>query len=183
MLILASNSATRAQILNENGISFVQKNIDFNEKQIKVSLPKEYVYSVTKGKYEHFLSTHGDKDPFVCADTIVVCKEEILQKAKDKNEAKKMLLKQSGSKVKIITCMIYHSKNLHLEDLSVTTYQFKPFDMNRLEEYLNSNKWEGKAGACMVEDFCKEYILTTNGLKSTARGLSVEKLIPFLGNL
>ncbi len=37
-----------------------------------------------------------------------------------------------------------------------------------------------KAGACMVEGFCKRYIKEVVGLESTAKGLSIEKLLPFL---
>jgi len=38
----------------------------------------------------------------------------------------------------------------------------------------------GKAGACMVEGFCKKYIVKSEGLESCAMGLSVEKILPFL---
>jgi septum formation protein len=42
--------------------------------------------------------------------------------------------------------------------------------------------WKDKAGACMVEGFCKKYIKSQIGLTSTAMGLSIEKLIPYLKN-
>jgi septum formation protein len=32
----------------------------------------------------------------------------------------------------------------------------------------------------MVEGFCKPYIKSVNGFESTAMGLSIEKLLPFL---
>ena len=54
------------------------------------------------------------------------------------------------------------------------------FDKDALEEYLNGSDWEGKAGACMVEGFCKDYIKEVRGYESTAMGLCVEKLLPFL---
>lgn len=34
----------------------------------------------------------------------------------------------------------------------------------------------------MVEGFCKPYIQSVKGLESTAMGLSIEKLIPFLNS-
>ena len=48
------------------------------------------------------------------------------------------------------------------------------------EAYLNTDAWVGKAGACMVEGFCKSNIQEVTGLESTAMGLSVERLLPFL---
>ena len=38
----------------------------------------------------------------------------------------------------------------------------------------------GKAGAIMVEGFCKPYIKSVDGYESTAMGLCVEKLLPYL---
>jgi len=76
--------------------------------------------------------------------------------------------------------MIYHSKNLKLIDISKTDYIFKEFDQDDLEAYLASGEWRGKAGACMVEGFCKPYIKEVRGYESTAMGLSVEVLLRFM---
>jgi len=116
----------------------------------------------------------------VCADTVVSAHGEILRKAKDKENARRILEAQSGSRVSILTCMIYKSKTLELIDLSTTDYLFSPFDKEALDRYLQGDEWKGKAGACMVEGFCKAYIKEVIGLESTAMGLSVEKLLPFL---
>lgn len=55
--------------------------------------------------------------------------------------------------------------------------------MRSRENYLNSNEWEGKAGACMVEGFCKKYIENVIGYESTAMGLTVENIKEFLSRL
>ena len=65
-------------------------------------------------------------------------------------------------------------------DISQTDYIFKEFDPQDLERYLESGEWRGKAGACMVEGFCKPYIKEVRGYESTAMGLSVENLLAFL---
>ena len=65
---------------------------------------------------------------------------------------------QSGNMTSIITCMIYQSKEKKLIDISQTDYIFDDFNLDSLEEYLQSGDWRGKAGACMVEGFCKPYI-------------------------
>jgi septum formation protein len=75
--------------------------------------------------------------------------------------------------------MIYHSKKKKIIDISQTDYLFKEFDQKHLDEYLDSGEWRGKAGACMVEDFCKSYIKEVRGYESTAMGLSVEVLLSF----
>ena len=76
--------------------------------------------------------------------------------------------------------MKYASSSKMLIDISATDYYFKPFDERELEYYLESGEWRGKAGACMVEGFCRPYIDKVFGHESTAMGLCVEKLLPFL---
>ncbi len=180
MLVLASNSKTRADILNSYNIEFKQLPCNFDEEKITCKNPKSFVYKATVGKMESFLSTYKEDYPVLCADTVVQSGGEILRKAKDEEDARRILSLQSGSSVSIITCMIFKREDLSLFDISSTVYKFAKFDDEKLENYLKSGEWRGKAGACMVEGFCKEYILSVHGFESTAMGLCVEKLIPFL---
>ncbi len=76
--------------------------------------------------------------------------------------------------------MIYKSEKLELIDISSTDYLFDPFDAQELEAYLASGEWQGKAGGCMVEGFCKPYIKEVKGHESCAMGLSVEVLLPWI---
>ena len=103
-----------------------------------------------------------------------------MRKAKDEADARSILEMQSGSDVAIITCMIYKTPRLELIDISSTHYFFDIFDPESVEAYLKSGEWQGKAGACMVEGFCKPYIREVRGFESTAMGLSTEILKPFL---
>jgi len=179
-LILASKSPTRAKILKKFGISFTQIDVCFDEDMLKFTKPKDFVYHATKGKMQEYLSRNNLNTPVLCADTVVCADGEILRKAKDADDAREILQKQSGNSVSILTCMIYKSKKIEFIDLSVTKYLFLPFVADKLELYLKNDEWKGKAGACMVEGFCKQYIKKVTGLQSTAMGLSVEKLTPFL---
>ena len=95
-------------------------------------------------------------------------------------DARAILKTQSGSVTSIVTCMIYKSDKLELLDISSTDYIFDEFDEADLEAYLASCEWQGKAGGCMVEGFCKAYIKEVKGYASCAMGLSVEKLLPWL---
>lgn len=180
-IILASNSITRADILKIHGIDFIQKAAHFDEESLNIKNPIEFVYRATKGKMDSFLQQYGVGEfPILCADTVVTAHGKLLRKAKDKEDAREILLSQSGSVVSIITCMIFKSKELEFIDLSATKYKFAEFDREKLETYLETDEWEGKAGACMVEGFCKSYIEEVIGYESTAMGLCVEKLLPFL---
>jgi len=105
---------------------------------------------------------------------------KILRKAQDREDAQRILELQSGSISSIITCMIYESKSLYFLDIATTDYIFETFDEEDLKAYLDSDEWMGKAGACMVEGFCKKYIKEVRGLESTAMGLGIERLLPYV---
>ena len=181
MIRLASSSQTRALLLNEAGIEFIQESVDFDEDKIIASSPKNFVYQATLGKYEANLKAFCFKDyPLLVADTVVTAKNQILRKAKCVDDARNILMTQSGDITSIITCMIYQSKEKKLIDISQTDYLFNTFDMDDLDKYLQSGEWRGKAGACMVEGFCKSYIKEVRGFESTAMGLNTEVLKRFM---
>ena len=180
-LRLASASQTRAELLRSHGIDFIQESVAFDEEQIKTSDPKSFVYLATLGKYEVNFNHFGiEKYPLLVADTVVTSQGQILRKAKCADDARNILMTLSAQSASIITCMIYHSKALKLIDLSATEYLFDAFDLNDLEAYTQSGRWRGKAGACMVEGFCKRYIKEVRGFESTAMGLCIEKLAFFI---
>jgi septum formation protein len=147
LIRLGSNSPTRALILRNFGIDFIQNGGDFDEDSITTTNPKAFCYEATKGKFNELYKKYGIEDiPLLVADSVVTCEGKLLRKAKDLNDAKAMLELQSGNKTSVITCMIYKSK----------------------------------AGAIMVEGFCKPYIKNVVGYESCAMGLCVEKLKIFL---
>lgn len=167
-------------LLSNAGIAFKQESVDYDEDSIVASSPKNFVYQATLGKYNANLTAFGYNDmPLLVADTVVTSQGEILRKAKSIDDARKILQTQSGNITSIITCMIYHSVEKKIIDISQTDYIFDTFDEKDLEAYLQSGEWEGKAGACMVEGFCKSYIKEVRGFESTAMGLSVEMLKSF----
>jgi len=180
---LCSQSESRALILRNAGIDFVQSPVDYDEEQIVADSPKNFVYQATVGKYQAALRAFDYRAiPLLVCDTVVTSRGKILRKAKSLEEAREILLTQSGSVTSIVTCMIYKSERLELLDISSTDYLFDTFDTDKLEAYLASGEWQGKAGGCMVEGFCRPYIREVKGYESCAMGLSVEVLLPWIGS-
>jgi len=174
MLILCSSSKTRAELLKKAQIPFTQKPCEFDEDSISTKNPLEFVKLATTGKFKECLKCHGDDIPILSADTIITDGKNLIRKAKNKEEAKKLLLMQSGNKIDIVTYQIIGYKGKIYKNLARTTYFFEKFDKDDLENYLNSGAWQGSAGACKVEGFCKKYIKNMTGYESTAMGLTIE---------
>jgi len=181
MIRLGSKSPTRASILETHNIDFIQNGGSFDEDSIETTNPKSFVYQATLGKYNELIKKYGCEDmPLLVADSVVTSNGELLRKAKDEKDARRMLELQSANKTSVITCMIFKSKDKELIDISITTYEFEKFDEKHMEEYIKSGECFGKAGAIMVEGFCKPYIKEFIGYESCAMGLSIEKLLVHL---
>jgi len=181
MFVLCSGSETRAKLLRNVKIEFIQKSCDFDEEQINTNDPYEFVTLASLGKFKECIKCFK-KENIITADTVVSDGKKILRKAKDKEDAKKILLSQSGKEIKIITAMWVRFKGQIFGRVDETIYEFYEFDKNDLENYLKSEEWKGKAGACMVEGFCKKYIKNVKGYESTAMGLCVEELLKIIGD-
>jgi septum formation protein len=177
MIRLASSSPTRAKLLKKAGIDFIQSEVEFDEESLLDSFknPLDFVKAAAKGKLDAAVKKYGLKIPIVVADSVVVADGEILRKAKDEREAFLMLKRQSGNKIEIVTYMIFKDEE-EIEDLDKTLFIFDEFDEKDIKSYLKSGLWRGKAGACMVEGFCRRYIKKVIGEESTAMGLQVKKL-------
>lgn len=180
-ICLCSSSQSRALLLRNFGIDFVQKSTAYDEEQITTSIAKEFVYIASKGKLDVAIREFGLDMPLLCADTVIASSDgSILRKAKDIEDARRILNIQSGSIISIVSSVHYRSKALLFSNTSATHYHFAPFEKDDLEAYLESGLWQGKAGACMVEGFCQKYIKSVDGFESTAMGLQVECLFPWI---
>ena len=183
MIHLASNSQSRALLLNRFNIDFIQKAPEYDEEQIQTKTAKDFAYSASKGKLEAAIKEFGLETPLLTADSVILSADgELLRKPQNIDDAKRILELQSGSSMAIISAMHYKTKTFYMSDVSATYYNFSEFEKEDLEAYLENGLWQGKAGGCMVEGFCKKYIQSVQGYESTAMGLSVEKLIPWLEN-
>ena len=181
MICLCSSSESRALLLKRFGIDFVQKSPDYDEEQITTTVAKDFVYTASKGKMEAAVREFGLELPLLCADSVIMAADgSILRKAKNIEDARRILKIQSGSTISIVSSLHFKTKELFLVDTSATHYHFADFEEEDLEAYLASGLWKGKAGACMVEGFCKKYIKSVEGFESTAMGLQVEVLLPWL---
>lgn len=181
MICLCSQSESRALLLRNFDVEFVQKSAHYDEEQISTTAAKDFVYMASKGKMDAAIRAFGLEIPLLCADTVIAASDgTILRKAKDLEDARRILNKQSGSTISIISSAHFRSKNITFSDISATHYHFAPFEEDDLEAYLQSGLWQGKAGGCMVEGFCKKYIKSVDGYESTAMGLQVETLLPWI---
>lgn len=183
MLYLISSSVSRANLLKNAGIAFVQINFDFDENLEKNISASIYVQRVVLEKEKQFcakLDTDFKDKILLFADSIVCVENQILTKAKSKEEAYKMLALQSNKSASILSAFILKSPQKKVFSLSKTTLFLKEFELKDLENYVENGFYEGKAGAISCESFHKKYLIKQIGNLSTALGLDTLTLKAYL---
>lgn len=186
MIVLLSSSPSRASILRQAGFSFKQESFKFDESIIdtKSLSPARYVYEVCLAKQNQAKSLIdsliAQNHTVILADSCVAAANRILGKASDINEAKSMLMLQSGANASVFSAMLVLSSGFSISSVSEAAFSFFDYDEARLSEYLSSGAWQGKAGAMMIEGFSGEFVRSFRGSMQTAMGLDIDILKAFL---
>lgn len=107
MLVLASASPRRQELLRNAGISFAVQPADVNETPLKNEGPRECAERLAREKALAVWRSRP-QDAVLGADTIVVVNETILGKPADAEDAARMLRMLSGREHQVITgvCLV-----------------------------------------------------------------------------
>lgn len=151
-LILASNSPRRKEIMHNAGFEFSVKVIPTDE-VFPADMPVEEVPAfLARSKAACFKETLVN-EIILCADTVVIVENEIINKPVDMNDARRMLRLLSNRVHRVITgvCIMTQEGTISLAD---TTYvSFKPLSDWEIEYYIQKCHPFDKAGSYGVQDF------------------------------
>lgn len=150
MLILASASPRRRQLLRGLGLSFDVRPQNCREASAAV-LPQDYVTDIALQKARSALEGAGQGDVVLAADTVVCLGNTILGKPGTQERARSMLEMLSGRTHKVCTGMVLmdHSRYLtHWEETAVTFY---PLSQDMIDWYIFTGEPMDKAGAYGIQ--------------------------------
>ena len=151
-LVLASNSPRRQQLLRELGFEFTVE-VRPTDELFPADMPASEVAGyLARHKAEQFAHDLGDK-LVLCADTVVVVDNQILNKPADAFEARAMLEKLSGRSHQVITgvCLLSAEGYQTISDMAEVT--FKPLTETEIEYYITHYRPFDKAGAYGVQEW------------------------------
>lgn len=184
-VVLASKSENRKALLEKDGTRVIQVITNADENKIGDSA-EEKVLNIAKAKMDAYLNSPFFRPNMVAisADTMVLFSSSLIGKAKDREEAKRMLESFSSNEQKVISasCIYIPQKGLkYITDTSAVI--FKSLSDSEIEEYLDTGDWIEAAGA---------YRLQRNGYKIVDRiegdwhnivGLPLKKINDYISSL
>ncbi len=151
ILILASNSPRRRQLLALAGLSFVVSAADVDESTRPLESPADYVLRLAETKAR---AIRADAYQIVlAADTTVVDGSDILGKPADAAEATTMLKRLRGHAHQVYTgvALLRRSDGLLLKDLCVTDVPMRTYTDDEIRAYVATGDPLDKAGAYAIQ--------------------------------
>lgn len=182
-LLLASGSPRRAELLRAAGYEFsIQPASDEAECGIctRETAPELVARYAFRKAAE--IAAPRSTGMILAADTVASCRGQILGKPADLTHARSMLKMLSGREHDVFTgvCLWSVASNRVIVDVTQTKLKMLELTEDQLETYLESLKWEGKAGAFGYQDGNDWLEIVGDGSASNVVGLPMERLSELL---
>lgn len=179
MLLLASASPRRAQLLSQIGVSFSQLATDIVEQPKPDEFPSAYVQRLAKEKGQAALVLKPEAT-VLSADTLIVFKDEIIEKPCNRSQAFKMLKSLSGQTHEVISAVSLMNQTRHLLSTVHSQVSFKTLSDSLIERYLATGEYQGKAGSYAIQGFAASFVANIQGSYSNVVGLPLAETTEML---
>jgi len=171
VLVLASKSPRRQQILRDAGIPFVVRSADVPEERRLGESPADYVQRLAEQKA--FAVPISPDEVTLGADTVVVVDDHLLEKPRDAADAMRMLELLSGREHEVITGICLRAGARKIVDLAATRVRFVTLTREEMETYVASGEPIDKAGAYAIQGLASKFIDRIEGDYFNVVGLPV----------
>jgi septum formation protein len=174
VLVLASKSPRRQQILRDAGIPFVVRAANVPEERLAGESPANYVRRLAEAKA--FAVPLHPGETILGADTTVVVDHHVLEKPRDTADVMRMLRLLEGREHEVITGICLRTESRKIVDTAVTRVRFVPLSSGELEAYAASGEPMDKAGGYAIQGLASKFIDRIEGDYFNVVGLPVALL-------
>ena len=184
-IILASQSPRRLELMHYLTDTFEVIPSDFPERNVEyLGDPEAYCRKLAYGKAERIAEKHP-QDLIIGSDTLVVIDGDILNKPKNRAEARQMIHRMQGTDHQVITAfaLLSSSQDIKVVDHVSTKVWFAAMTDDEIERYLDQGDYMGKAGAYAIQGAAAKYVECVEGDYYTVVGLPVARLYKELKDL
>lgn len=178
MLILASGSPRRSQLLHQMGVSFKVIIPHIDEIQHPFEKPAAYALRMAMEKASKILPQCNSEDIILAADTIVVLEDLILGKPKNREEAAHFLSLLGGRCHQVMSsyCLLRRKPALKILDIATTSVEVCPLSSTKIKSYLDKDEYIDKAGGYAIQGDFAQYVTHVEGSLNNVIGLPTEAL-------
>lgn len=170
MLILASASPRRAELLRSAGIAFSVRIADIDETQKTGESPRDYVLRLAREKAQ---AVAQPGETVLGADTTVVINELIAGKPVDEADARRMLQLLSGTWHEVLTAVALVKDSQSETEVATTRVKFAPLSPTEIDWYVATQEPFDKAGAYGIQGYASRFVECIEGNYANVVGLPI----------
>lgn len=185
-IILASASPRRRQLMAEAGYRFTVVRPDVDESAFPTDeiAPREYARKLAAAKAKDVASSHPDS-LVIGADTVVDFQGQIIGKAADAADARRITERLFSKPHKVITgvAIVRLADGTELIDSDATTVYPRRMTPEQIAEHIAGGSWRDKAGAYAIQETGDKFVEKIEGSLTNVMGLPMELLESLLAGL
>jgi septum formation protein len=182
-LILASASPRRQSLLREAGYEFHVHAADLDEDRLTAEArlsPDDLPAYLARAKARAVIAQFPG-DVMLAADTVVALGNQIIGKAADAADARRILSMLSGTRHRVITGIVVVSDfGVDLSETVSSTVEMRPLSPGQIDSYISTGQWRGKAGAYGLQD-SHSFVEKIEGCATNIVGLPITTAARLLG--
>ncbi|MBL8175503.1 MAG: septum formation inhibitor Maf [Bryobacterales bacterium] len=171
MLILASSSPRRQEILRDAGIPFTVRKTNVEEVRMPGEPPGSYVVRLAREKAAAAMAADGEM--VLAADTVVVMGDRVLEKPVSEEDAAGMLRLLSGQCHEVLTGVCLCAGGEERTAVAVTKVWFSRLTEEEVASYAASGEPMDKAGAYAIQGLASKFVERIEGCYFNVVGLPV----------
>jgi septum formation protein len=180
-LLLASQSPRRRELLAQIGIGFTTVHVDVDESAQVGETPAALVERLALAKARAGLATATEAQVAVLgADTVVVIKDEVLGKPRDREDSQRMLRLLSGKPHTVYSAVALVSSERAAVRVSASEVRFRTIDETEMEAYWQSGEPKDKAGGYAIQGLGAGFVTHLQGSYSAVMGLPLHETTELL---
>jgi septum formation protein len=182
LLLLASASPRRRDILRTLGLAFEATSVDADETEREGELPADYLDRVVAAKLAlaRPLAKRGGYRGVVVADTTVVLGVQMLAKPADDEDNRRMVRALAGRTHEVMTRFAVASDDAEHAQTVVTEVTFRELTDDEIARYVASGEGRDKAGGYAIQGLGSFAVMGIRGSYANVVGLPACELVQAL---
>lgn len=177
LLVLASGSPRRKELLTQLGYEFSVLVTDIEEQQQPDEDAQTYVQRLSLDKAKAALNLIAEQEPnsnqyvVLGSDTVVVSQGQVLEKPSDLVDCKRMLTQLSDQRHQVMTAVSVVSADKQKTEIVITDVWFKPLSEQEIEKYWQTGEPCDKAGSYGIQGLGGRFVTRIEGSYYAVVGL------------
>lgn len=178
-IVLGSKSEGRKKVLEDAGYNFEIITAEINEKDIRRENPQDLVLELANAKADAIINKIKDPVLLITADQVVVCNNMILEKPKDRDEARKFVRYYEEHPMETISSLVVTNTKTgkRVEGIDIARVYFNPIPEKVIEQAIEIGRIMHCAGAMRCEEKpFSDYVAKFEGTKDSTSGMPLNLL-------